>query len=40
MKYDGIFLGHEKNPEGCFGVGKKGLRDFLGYAKKSNDFFG
>ena len=33
-------MGREKNPEGLFSVAKKGLRDFLGYAKKSSDFFG
>ena len=26
--------------EGFFGVAKKELRDFLGYVKKSSDFFG
>ena len=40
MKDAGIFLGHEKKTEGFFLVAKKGLRDFLGYAKKSSDFFG
>ena len=34
-----IFLGCEKKTEGFFWVAKKGLRDFFGYAKKS-DFFG
>ena len=29
-----------KNTERFFGVAKKGLRDFLGYAKKCSDFFG
>ena len=29
-----IFLGHEKKKEGFFGVAKKGLGDFFGYAKK------
>ena len=27
-----------KKTKGFFGVVKKGLRDFLGYAKKSSDF--
>ena len=40
MKDAGILMGREKNPEGLFSVAKKGLRDFLGYAKKSSDFFG
>ena len=31
MKDVGIFLGREKK-QGFFGVAKKGLRDFLGYA--------
>ena len=31
------FLGSRKN--GFFWVGKKGQRDFFGYAKKSSDFF-
>ena len=44
-----IFLGLWKMPgffwvvkktEGLFWVAKKGLRDFLGYAKKSSVFFG
>ena len=35
-----IFLGREKKTEGYFWVAIKGLRDFLGYAKKSSDFFG
>ena len=33
MKDAGSFLGREK-AEGLFGVAKKGLRDFFGYAKK------
>ena len=37
MKDAGIFLGRKKT-KGFFGVAKKGLRDFLGYAKKSSDF--
>ena len=32
-------MGREQT-KGFFGVAKKGLRDFLGYAKKSSDFFG
>ena len=37
MKDAGIFLGRKKN-KGFWGVVKKGLRDFGGYAKKSSDF--
>ena len=40
MKDARIFLGRNKKTEGFFGVVKKGLRDFFGYAKKSSDFFG
>ena len=40
MNNAGIFFGSPKNIEGFFGVLKKGLRDFLAYAKKSSDFFG
>ena len=39
MKDARIFLGRQKKIEGFFGVAKKGLRYFLGYAKKSTDFF-
>ena len=39
MKEAEILGGHEKK-EGFFGLGKKGLRDFGGYAKKSSEFFG
>ena len=39
MKDAGIFLGCEKN-KGIFGVAKKGLRDFLQYAKKVVIFIG
>ena len=39
MKDAGILLDHEKKPEEYFGIPKKGLRDFCGYAKKSSDFF-
>ena len=39
MKDAGIFLGRKKNG-GIFWVAKKELRDFLGYVKKSSDFFG
>ena len=39
MKDAGIFLGHKKKQR-VFGVAKKGLRDFLGYAKKSSEVFG
>ena len=34
------FFGSRKETEGFFGVAKKGLRDFFGYAKKSSDFLG
>ena len=36
MKDAVIFVGHKKRKqtEGFFGVVKKGLRDFFGYAKK------
>ena len=34
------FFGLQEKTEGFFWVAKKGLRDFLGYAKKSSDFFG
>ena len=40
MNNAGIFFGSPKKIEGFFGVLKKGLRDFFGYAKKSSDFFG
>ena len=41
MKDAEIFLGCEKKKtEGFFWFAKKGLMDFFGYAKKSNDFFG
>ena len=40
MKDTRIFWATEKKTEGFFGVVKKGLRDFFGYAKKSSDFFG
>ena len=41
MKDAGIFFGlQKKKTERFFWVAKKGLRDFLGYAKKSSDFFG
>ena len=40
MKDAGIFLGREKKNRGIFLVCEKGLRDVLGYAKKSSDFFG
>ena len=33
------FFGLQKQ-NGFFGVVKKGLRDFFGYAKKSSNFFG
>ena len=39
MKDAGIFLGHKKKQR-VFGVAKKGLSDFLGYAKKSSEVFG
>ena len=39
MKVAGIFFGSRKK-EGFFGVEKKGLRDFFGYAKKGSDFLG
>ena len=39
MKDARIFLGREKN-RGIFWVAKKGLRDFLGYAKKVVIFLG
>ena len=38
MKDAGISLGCEKTKE-FFGVAKKGLRDFGGYAKKRSDFY-
>ena len=38
MKDARIFLGRKKE-EWFFWVAKKGLRDFLGYAKKSREFF-
>ena len=39
MKDAGVLLGREKN-KGIFGgCEKKGLRDFLGYAKKRIDFY-
>ena len=34
------FFGSRKKDRGIFGVAKKGLRDFLGYARKSSNFFG
>ena len=34
------FLGSRRRTEGFFWVAEKGLRVFLGYAKKSSDFFG
>ena len=37
MKDAGIFWDREKT--GFFGVAKKGLRDFLGYARKRIDFY-
>ena len=40
MKDAGIILGRKKKSEEFFWVAKKGLRDFLGYAKKGSDFFG
>ena len=40
MKDAGIFLGRKKRMEGIFWVGKKELKEFLGYAKKRRDFFG
>ena len=40
IKDSGILLGCEKKTEVFFWVAKKELRDFLGYAKNSNDFFG
>ena len=39
MKDARVFLGREEK-QGFFWVVKKGLTDFLGYAKKSSDFFG
>ena len=39
IKDTGIFWGR-KQKQGLFGVVKKALRDSLGYAKKSSDFFG
>ena len=39
MKDAGIFLGRKKK-QGFFWVMKKELRNFLGYVKKSSDFFG
>ena len=34
------FFGSGKEAQGLFGVAKKGLRDFFGYAEKCSDFFG
>ena len=40
MKDAGIFLGHEKKGEICFGLQKKELRGFGGYVKKVVIFLG
>ena len=40
MKDAGIFWGREEKQRDFFGVAKKGLRHFFGYAIKSSDFFG
>ena len=39
MKDAEIFLESRKKIEGYFGVAKKGLRDFFGYAKKVFTFW-
>ena len=40
MKNVGNILARRKKTERFFGVAKKGQKDFLGYTKKSNKFFG